>query len=74
MLQFAIWEIASEDCHRGTNIRGANTATVISDCDIMSEGIQSDRRKVFMIGRGFFRSEKDFYASEGVQLYWRGVL
>ena len=53
-------EIASEDFNRETNRGDINTATVNSDCDIASEGVQSDRRKINEIGGGFLRSEEGF--------------
>ena len=40
------YEITSEDFHRETNRGSAKTATAISNCYIVSEGVKMHRRRV----------------------------
>lgn len=54
-------EIASEDFHQGNKTEGLSTATETSDCNIASEGVQSDRKKVNEIEGGLLRLEEGFY-------------
>ena len=43
----------------GKQIHG-HVNTTIATCDIASEGVQSDQRRVICMGEGSLRSEKGF--------------
>jgi len=58
----------------GDQTEGVGTATTISDCDIASEGVQSDRGNANEIGGGFLKSEEGLLDQKKVFMHRKGSL